>query len=91
MIPQEAESDDGHQQIRLSKFPTVLTMPRPFTPINGTFSSFVTVNAATRLLRIDLQGIERNTQTDSTSTCHSTTRQRQGKTKAEEMQIMPGI
>jgi hypothetical protein len=43
MIPQEAESDDGHQQIRLSKFPTVL-MPRPFTPINGTFSNFVTVN-----------------------------------------------
>jgi hypothetical protein len=70
----------GHQQIRLSKFPAVL-MPRPFTPIDGTFSNFVGPVYAARL-RI-AQGIERNTHTDSTRKWHSTTRQGQGKTKAE--------
>jgi hypothetical protein len=50
---QQEESDDGHQQIGLGKFPAVL-LPRPFIPINGTFSNFVgPVYAAG--LRLDLQ------------------------------------
>jgi hypothetical protein len=58
---QREESDGGHQQIRLSKFPAVL-LPRRFIPINGTFGNFVgPVHAAG--LRLDLQGTESNTQT----------------------------
>jgi hypothetical protein len=58
---QREESDGGHQQICLSKFPAVL-LPRPFVPINGTFSNFAGPACAAGL-RIDLQGIEPNTQT----------------------------
>jgi hypothetical protein len=62
---QQEESDDGHQQIGLSKFPAVL-LPRPFIPINGTFSNFVgPVYAAG--LRLDLQGVEPNTHTRQTN------------------------
>jgi hypothetical protein len=58
---QREESDGGHQQILLSKFPSVL-LPRPFVPINGTFSNFVGPARAAGL-RMDLQGTEPNTQT----------------------------